>query len=73
LAAADLKTSKNNLKIAKKYNFLYSAIGIHPQSPVEKVEELEKLIDKNVIAIGECGLEFIGEYDENKQRTCFKK
>ena len=73
LAAADLETSKNNLKLAKKYDFLYPTIGIHPQSPVEKIEVLEKLISKNIVAIGECGLDFSEEnYDEKIQRDIFK-
>ncbi len=73
LAAADLETSKNNLELAKKYDFLYPVIGIHPQSPVEKIEVLEKLISKNVVAIGECGLDFSKEnYDEKIQRDIFK-
>jgi TatD DNase family protein len=73
MAAADLETSKNNLKLAKKYDYLYPAIGIHPQSPSEKIEDLEKIITKDVIAIGECGLEFVGEYDRKKQEKCFRK
>lgn len=58
LAAADLETSKNNLELAKKYDFLYPAIGIHPQSPIEKIEDLEKLMTKKVVAVGECGLDY---------------
>ena len=72
LAAADLETSKNNLELAKKYDFLYPAIGIHPQSPVEKIEDLEKLMTKKVVAVGECGLEFVGEYDRKNQEICFR-
>lgn len=74
LAASDINDSKNNLKLAKKYDFLYPAIGIHPQSPsVEEARELEKIIDKDVVAIGECGLEFVGEYDQKSQEVCFRK
>jgi len=74
LAAADLKTSKNNLKLAKKYDYLYPAIGIHPQSPSEKMENLEKIITKDVIAIGECGLDYSDDnYDEKKQIINFRK
>lgn len=73
LAASDINDSKNNLKLAKKYDFLYPAIGIHPQSPsLEEAKKLEKIIDKNVVAIGECGLEFIGDYDKKKQEICFR-
>jgi len=74
LAASDIEDSKNNLKLAKKYNFLLPAIGIHPQSPsVEEVEKLEKLIDNKVVAIGECGMEFVGDYNQKLQEACFRK
>lgn len=74
LAGADLETSKNNLKLAQKYDFLYPAVGIHPHSPsLKSVEELEKMITKDVIAIGECGLEFLESYNQNKQEICFRK
>jgi len=58
LASSDFESSKRNLELAKKYDFLYPAIGIHPQSPADEINKLESLIDKNVIAIGECGLDF---------------
>lgn len=73
LAASDVDDSKNNLKLAKKYDFLLPAIGIHPQSPSVEVKKLEKLITKKVIAIGECGLEFIGDYNQKNQEICFRK
>ena len=73
LAASDIDDSKNNLKLAQKYDFLLSAIGVHPQSSSVEVDNLEKLITKKVIAIGECGLEFIGEYNKEKQELCFRK
>jgi TatD DNase family protein len=73
LAASDVDDSENNLKLAKKYDFLLAAIGIHPQSPSVEVKKLEKLITKEVIAIGECGLEFIGDYNQKNQEICFRK
>jgi len=73
LAASNLEDSKNNLKLAKKYNFLYPAIGIHPQSPsLKEAEELEEIITNKVIAIGECGLELIDNFDRKKQEICFR-
>jgi len=74
LAAADLITSKNNLRLAKKYDYLYPAIGIHPQSPFNEINKLEGLIDKTVVAIGECGLDYSdNNYDQNKQIINFRK
>lgn len=73
LAGANLETSKKNIDLAKKYDFLFPAVGIHPQESGEDVEKLKKLITKEVIAIGECGLEFMDNYDRDKQEKCFRK
>ncbi|MDD4937583.1 MAG: TatD family hydrolase [Candidatus Shapirobacteria bacterium] len=73
LAASDVDDSKNNLKLAQKYDFLLPAIGIHPQSPSVEVDKLEELINQKIIAIGECGLEFVGDFNRDSQETCFRK
>jgi TatD DNase family protein len=54
LAASCRQDSINNLELAKKYDFLIPAVGIHPQSPFEDVGDLAK----EAKAIGECGLDY---------------
>lgn len=58
------------IELSKKYkNFLYPAIGIHPENidDINKINELENLINKNkVIAIGEIGLDYYWN-KENKE------
>ena len=73
LAGSGIEDSKNNIKLAKKYDFILVAIGIHPQSEIEKVNQLEKLINNQVVAIGECGLDFSREHNKKLQETAFKK
>lgn len=74
LSGASLETSKNNLLLAKKYPRLYPAVGIHPQEIADDINLLEELAKyPNVIAIGECGLEFLGEVDKEKQEKVFRK
>lgn len=73
LASSDVDSAKRNLELAKKYKFLKPAVGIHPQSPTYRVNELEKLINKKVVAIGECGLDFSEKYNEKEQRKLFEK
>ena len=74
LASSDFESSENNLKLSQKYDFLYPAIGIHPQSPFDQINKLESLINKNVVAIGECGLDYSEDYcDEKNQIINFKK
>ena len=74
LSGASLETSKNNLLLAKKYPRLYPAVGIHPQEIADDINLLEELAKyANVIAIGECGLEFLGNFDKEKQEKVFRK
>lgn len=79
LAGANLETSKNNLLLADKYPFLHPAVGIHPQEIITNYEllitNLTELLgkNKNIIAIGECGLEFMGDFDKERQEIVFRK
>ena len=74
LASSDFESAKRNLELAKKYNFLHPAIGIHPQSPSKNIDKLESLINNRVIAIGECGLDFSGDgCDKKSQNNIFVK
>jgi TatD DNase family protein len=76
LSASCVQDSKDNLELAKTNKKLLPAIGIHPQEVNESLEELEKLFEKRVVAIGECGLEFTDEISENDKKgqiELFKK
>jgi len=76
LSASCLADSKDNLELAKTNKKLLPAIGIHPQEINDSFTDLEKLFDDKVVAIGECGLEFIDEVsesDKKKQTELFKK
>jgi TatD DNase family protein len=76
LSASCLQDSKDNLELAKNNKKLLPAIGIHPQEIKDKIEELEKLMSDEVIAIGECGLEFTDEVNDTDKQTqieIFKK
>lgn len=74
LAGSSIKASKNNLLLAKKYPRLYPAVGIHPQNTNDSINLLEELAkNPKVIAIGECGLEFMGDFDKKKQELYFRK
>jgi TatD DNase family protein len=73
LSASSLQDSKDNLELAKINNKLLPCIGIHPQELNDKVEDLEKLMNDKVVAVGECGLEFLDGVDKEKQIELFKK
>ena len=59
----DLESSLKSLKLANKYDFIYSSVGYHPhhadEISDEKLEELSGLASESkVVAWGEIGLDF---------------
>lgn len=62
-SGADLKTSRSSTALAQKYDFIYAAVGIHPDNAGEAdetaMEELKTLARTGrVAAIGEIGLDY---------------
>ncbi len=76
-AASDMKSSRGNIELCEKYDCIYGAVGIHPDSAdtldKEMLCELEALTShKKIVAIGETGLDYY--YDSiprEVQRKCF--
>ena len=76
---ADLTSSKNSIPLAEQYDFIYAAVGVHPNEVGEmQDEDLETLADmakhEKVVAIGEIGLDY--HYDEpgrDVQKLWFEK
>lgn len=59
----DPRGIKKTVEISKKYDFIFSAIGLHPQEAESGDENFflgleERLKEPKVVAIGECGLEY---------------
>ncbi|MDD2482799.1 MAG: TatD family hydrolase [Candidatus Shapirobacteria bacterium] len=77
LAASDVTDSKNNLLLGEIYpDKLLVSVGIHPMESQDSPAKLEKIVEENyqkIGAIGECGLDFSGEFDKEKQIIVFKK
>lgn len=77
LAASNVDDSKSNLILGKKYpNILLVSVGIHPQESGDSPAELKKIVEENykdIIAIGECGLDFSDNFDEKKQEIVFRE
>lgn len=65
----------NNL--TKEYNFIYGALGIHPENANEltdeRLENIKKLIksNKRIVAVGEIGLDYY--WDENPPKEVQKE
>jgi TatD DNase family protein len=76
---ADLTSSKNSIALAEQYDFIYAAVGVHPNEVGEmQDEDLETLADmakhEKVVAVGEIGLDY--HYDEpgrDVQKLWFEK
>ncbi|SHI25975.1 TatD DNase family protein [Butyrivibrio fibrisolvens DSM 3071] len=69
--AADLESVRSSLELAHKYDFIYAAVGVHPENVNELDDEkLEWLRDQSrdpkAVAIGEIGLDYY--YPENPDR-----
>ncbi len=76
---ADMQSSLNSAKMAKKYDFIYATVGVHPHDAEDVTDAdyqvLKKLArDEKVVAIGEIGLDY--HYDNSprkKQQEVFKR
>lgn len=73
---ASLQGSFATAELAKKYDFFYGAVGIHPEfaniineEVIDKLREMAKFI--KIRAIGEIGLDYY--YEENSDREIQKK
>jgi TatD DNase family protein len=71
-----INSSKEVVELAKTNDKLKAVIGVHPND-VNKlsgdyISEIENLIDENVVAIGEVGLDYHYEgYDKELQKKIF--
>ena len=79
LTGTSVKGSEEALRIAKEYpSILYSTAGIHPHDAKSRdnqsIAKLRKLLEnKQVVAVGECGLDFDRDFSpRNQQEACYK-
>ena len=77
-AGYSLEGSKNAWKLAKKYDFIHSTIGISPNdigdNVTEELKEIDNLLmnkDDNIVAVGEIGLDYHYDTDKNVQKEVF--
>lgn len=60
---ASMESSRNAIRLAEQYPFVYAAVGVHPDNvgelDEETFEELEAMCQHNkVVAVGEIGLDY---------------
>lgn len=76
---ADIESSRKSVQLAKEYDFIYAAVGMHPHhaedfGPDSYAEFKELAQAEEVVAIGEIGLDY--HYDNSprkKQQEVFKE
>ena len=76
---ANMKSSYDSIQLAKKYDFVYASVGIHPNDCLDIKEEDYKNLEEwlkldKVVALGEIGLDY--HYDfcpKELQKEVFKR
>ena len=79
LTGTSIRNSEASLEIAKQYpGILYSTAGIHPHDAKsfdeKSISRLRNLLkQKQVVSVGECGLDFDRDFSpRKKQEECYK-
>lgn len=78
-ASSDIGSCRETVRLCKKYDFIYGAVGIHPEAAdrfceddLKKIEELSR--EKNIVAIGEVGLDYYwDDVPREVQKNVFRK
>ena len=80
LASSSVEDTAENSELAQKYDYIYAAAGVHPESvdtnPADYLETVRKAISENpkIRAVGEIGLDYHYEgYDREKQIKLFRE
>lgn len=74
----DRKSNEEVLKLVKKYDILYGALGLQPEE-VERIRDddldfIERHInDEKIVAVGEIGLDYHYDIDKELQKEIFKR
>ncbi len=75
---ANMRGSRESLNLAHKWDFVYAAVGTHPDDSDKMTDKDYDVLrdmtsDPKCVAIGEIGLDYAGEcVDESIQKECFK-
>lgn len=87
-AGYSLEGSKNAIKLAEKYSFIYCTVGISPndieENYQEDITEIDKILQEystknnileqsKIVAVGEIGLDYHYDTDKEAQKEAFKK
>lgn len=76
--SSSMESSGKTIELARKYNFIYGAVGVHPQDAGEVTGNIGKIGDMlkkdKIVAVGEIGLDYYYEgYDREQQIRAFRE
>lgn len=76
--SSNIESCVKTLELVNKYDFIYGAIGVHPEAAGEVSSNINKLGDMlnsdKIMAVGEIGLDYYYEgYDRELQIKAFKE
>lgn len=76
--SSSIESCIKTLELVKKYDFIYGAIGVHPEAAKEVAANINRLGDmlagSKIMAVGEIGLDYYYEgYDRDLQIKAFKE
>lgn len=77
--SSNLETIKQTIELTKQYEFIYGAVGIHPEMAMEVTEEALSFIKRmtkepKVVAVGEIGLDYYWDEPERSiQKDAFER
>lgn len=76
--STDLKTAQISIELAEKYDYIYAAVGVHPENldglPDNYISVLRELAKhKKVVAIGEIGLDYYYDIPKDFQLRVFEE
>ena len=75
---AEMESCYSTLDLTKKYDFIYGALGIHPDCVYDLTDADYKWIEDHInedkiVAVGETGLDYYREYDKAVQKDSFER
>lgn len=76
--SVDLATAQKSIAFAEKYDFMYAAVGFHPENieniPADYIEKIAELCKhEKVVAIGETGLDYYWDTPRDLQKKVFEE
>lgn len=77
-ASSDVSSSLKTIELCRTYDFIYGAVGIHPEAadkfrPEDISTIAEMTREKNIVAIGESGLDYYWDnVPRNVQKAAFR-